>query len=239
MIEMVFEKLTYISASWTLALDVPFAFIGFLNLVACLPVHSWPQVVGSPWAVVATVGNDFILPCRVEPRLNVEKLTVEWWKPDVPPDPGDLPHQHKYVHRYHDNRDDEDMKMPSYAGRTALFTDALKHGNVSLKITKAKLSDQGDYICILPQLESPVRATVVRFVVETRLVESSMTEMPLQTLHSKNKTDTNGGGSDRSRLIPLASFCVLLISGGGYYIKQKCHKQGLMTCDAPVKPLLI
>lgn len=116
----------------------------------CFPAE--PHVIGSSQPIIAVLGDDVILPCHVDPRLNVEELTVEWWRPDLPPDPGDPLSQYKYVHRYHDHQDAEDTKMSSYAGRTALVAGGLKHGNVSLKIRNVKLSDQGWYRCVIKQL---------------------------------------------------------------------------------------
>uniref|UniRef100_A0A8D0A9S5 Ig-like domain-containing protein n=2 Tax=Sander lucioperca TaxID=283035 RepID=A0A8D0A9S5_SANLU len=104
-----------------------------------------PRVIGSLQPIVARLGGDVILPCHVEPCLDVEELTVDWWRPDVPPDPEDPQSNYRYVHRYHDKHHEEDMKKPAYAGRTELFTDGLKHGNISLKISNVKQSDQGRY----------------------------------------------------------------------------------------------
>lgn len=119
-------------------------------------------MIGSSQAIVAAVGDDVILPCYVEPPFNVEELMVDWWRPDIPPDPTDHLSQYKYVHHYYEKRNVEDMKMSSYAGRTSLFEDELKNGNASLKITNVKLSDQGRYRCVVPQLGS---STVVKLIV--------------------------------------------------------------------------
>ncbi|XP_035849640.1 butyrophilin-like protein 9 [Sander lucioperca] len=113
-----------------------------------------PQVIGSLHPIVAVLGGDVILPCHVEPQLDVEELTVEWWRADVPPDPSDTQSDYRYVHRYHDKHHEEDMKKPAYAGRTELFTDGLKHGNISLKISNVMCFDKGSYRCQIPQLGS-------------------------------------------------------------------------------------
>ncbi|XP_028420465.1 myelin-oligodendrocyte glycoprotein-like isoform X2 [Perca flavescens] len=150
-----------------------------------------PQVIGASQPIVAPLGGDVILPCHVEPQLNVEELTVEWWRPDVPPDPRDPQSNYRYVHRYHDKQHEEDMKKPSYAGRTEMFTDGLKHGNISLKISNVKLSDQGRYRCQIPQLG---RASLIMLNVEPRSVETWTTETPLHphNLQSPGPNDANG-----------------------------------------------
>uniref|UniRef100_A0A7N6B5Z8 Ig-like domain-containing protein n=1 Tax=Anabas testudineus TaxID=64144 RepID=A0A7N6B5Z8_ANATE len=119
-----------------------------------LPLSGQHQVIGATEPIVAAQGDDVIVPCYIDPPLNVEELTVDWWRPDVPPDPTDPPDKYRYVHRYHDKNNVEDMKMSSYSGRTAIFKDELRKGNVSLKIVNVKLSDQGRYRCAVPQLGS-------------------------------------------------------------------------------------
>lgn len=119
-------------------------------------------MIGSTQAMVAAPGDDVILPCYVDPLLNVEDLTVDWWRSDIPPDSTDPLSQYRYVHHYHEKRGVEDTKMSSYSGRTAIFKDELKNGNASLKIMNVMLSDQGRYKCILPQLG---RATEINLTV--------------------------------------------------------------------------
>ncbi|XP_078137917.1 butyrophilin-like protein 2 [Centroberyx gerrardi] len=115
-----------------------------------------PQVIGSPQPIVAVVGDDVILPCHVEPRLDVEDLTVEWTRPDL---------QAEYVHLYRHGHEMLDMKNPSYSGRTVLFRDGLKHGDISLKLTSVTLADEGKYRCFIPKLKSRKKESVVQLVV--------------------------------------------------------------------------
>ncbi|XP_028419423.1 myelin-oligodendrocyte glycoprotein-like [Perca flavescens] len=148
-----------------------------------------PQVIGASQPVVAVLGGDVILPCHVEPCLDVEELTVEWWRPDVPPDPRDPQSNYRYVHCYHDRQHEEDMKKPMYAGRTEMFTDGLKHGNISLKISNVELSDQGRYRCQILQLAS---ASVIMLLVEPRSVKPT-DPGDLQTPEPTDETDAKGG----------------------------------------------
>ncbi|XP_026225386.1 uncharacterized protein LOC113168528 [Anabas testudineus] len=155
--------------------------IGLLLLLTVSIIYSsvgQHQVIGATEPIVAAQGDDVIVPCYIDPPLNVEELTVDWWRPDVPPDPTDPPDKYRYVHRYHDKNNVEDMKMSSYSGRTAIFKDELRKGNVSLKIVNVKLSDQGRYRCAVPQLGS---ATVMRLIVVKKHDESRITEIPKLT----------------------------------------------------------
>ncbi|XP_028260885.1 myelin-oligodendrocyte glycoprotein-like, partial [Parambassis ranga] len=101
------------------------------------------KVVGSPEPIVAAPGDDVILPCQVEPKLNVEGLTVEWSDPDLKPDPRDRLKRVDFVHLYRHYKEDPNMQLEAYRGRTMLFKDGLKHGNISLKIFSVSEEDGG------------------------------------------------------------------------------------------------
>ncbi|KAM7376921.1 hypothetical protein PAMA_013618 [Pampus argenteus] len=96
------------------------------------------QLIGSSQPIVATVGDDIILPCHLKPAANVTEDTVEWTRPDLNP---------RYVHIWYIGLDLVHTQHPSYKGRTSLITEELKHGNISLKLSKVKLSDEGTYKC--------------------------------------------------------------------------------------------
>ncbi|XP_038588275.1 selection and upkeep of intraepithelial T-cells protein 1-like isoform X2 [Micropterus salmoides] len=206
-----------------------------LSTAVWTPVERQSQLIGSSQPIVVALGDDIILPCCVEPRRNVEDLTMEWWRED-------LPFMNKYVHRYHDNHDVEDRKMSSYAGRTTLFKDELKHGNASLKILNVKLADQGSYRCVIPQLGT---ATIIRIVVDPDSVKTWTTETPvlprsLQTPDPKEETDVKGGRSHQGVWIPAVVFCILLVLGvcggvAGYVIKHKPQKLNRQSMTSPQK----
>uniref|UniRef100_A0A3Q4G5I0 Ig-like domain-containing protein n=1 Tax=Neolamprologus brichardi TaxID=32507 RepID=A0A3Q4G5I0_NEOBR len=123
------------------------------------------HVVGSPQPIVAAPGDDVILPCHVEPKFNVVGLTVEWSRPDRRPDPNDHLSRVEYVHLYRHNKEMTDMKIPSYIGRTALFTDGLRDGNISLRITNVTQEDEGRYRCFIPKLKSQTKSLIVHLIV--------------------------------------------------------------------------
>ncbi|XP_074480669.1 butyrophilin subfamily 3 member A2-like [Sebastes fasciatus] len=103
------------------------------------------ELIGSPQQIVATVGDDVILPCHLEPAVNVAAMTLEWTRPDL---------NQRSVHVWRDGQDLIHVKDPSYTGRTSLFTDGLKHGNISLKLSKVKPSDEGRYKCCIPDMNT-------------------------------------------------------------------------------------
>uniref|UniRef100_UPI003AAC6730 butyrophilin subfamily 3 member A2-like n=1 Tax=Centroberyx gerrardi TaxID=166262 RepID=UPI003AAC6730 len=112
-----------------------------------------PQVIGPTQPIVAIVGDDIILPCCLEPATDAVAMTLEWARPDLNP---------RFVHLWRDSQELELSKHPSYEGRTSLFIDKLKHGDISLKLSKVKLSDEGRYRCFIPSLG---RDSIVQLVV--------------------------------------------------------------------------
>lgn len=140
-----------------------------------------PRVIGSLTPIVAAPGDDVILPCHLEPSVNVEALTLEWSKPDLKPDPSDRLSRVEYVHLYRDRREVPDMKIQSYVKRTALFTDGLKHGNISLKIMNVSLEDGGRYKCFIPKLKSPFKDSVVQLVVGEFVILEGLVSDPTKS----------------------------------------------------------
>ncbi|XP_067380034.1 butyrophilin subfamily 3 member A2-like isoform X5 [Channa argus] len=99
------------------------------------------RLIGSPQPVVAKVGDDVILPCHLEPAVDVATKTLEWTRSDLKP---------TYVYIWYAGQDYVNMKNPSYKGRTSLFTDELKRGNISLKLSNVTPADEGKYRCYIP-----------------------------------------------------------------------------------------
>lgn len=81
------------------------------------------------------------MPCFLRPTSSAVEESVEWQRLDLEP---------KEVHLYRDHSDDYALQNPSYTGRTSLFHEELKNGNVSLKLTNVKRSDAGNYTCYIP-----------------------------------------------------------------------------------------
>ncbi|XP_030286865.1 butyrophilin subfamily 3 member A2-like [Sparus aurata] len=101
------------------------------------------QVVGPAQPVVAAVGQDIVLPCHLEPAANASEMTVEWTRPDLEP---------RFVYVWRDGVELESKKHPVYEGRTSVFSDELKHGNISLKLSRVRISDEGRYRCFIPDV---------------------------------------------------------------------------------------
>uniref|UniRef100_A0A3B4TGD3 Ig-like domain-containing protein n=1 Tax=Seriola dumerili TaxID=41447 RepID=A0A3B4TGD3_SERDU len=98
--------------------------------------------VDPPQPVVVMVGDDTVLPCQLEPAMDAFKMTMEWGRLDLDP---------RFIYVWHDGKALLDDQNTAYKGRTSLAIDKLKHGDISLKLSKVKVSDHGTYRCYIPK----------------------------------------------------------------------------------------
>uniref|UniRef100_A0A3B4UCS7 Ig-like domain-containing protein n=1 Tax=Seriola dumerili TaxID=41447 RepID=A0A3B4UCS7_SERDU len=68
-------------------------------------------------------------------------MTFEWARPDLKP---------RFIHVWHNYQDLHNNQHQSYKGRTSVDVNKLKHGDISLKLSKVKMSDNGIYRCFFP-----------------------------------------------------------------------------------------
>ncbi|XP_027138510.1 butyrophilin subfamily 1 member A1-like isoform X1 [Larimichthys crocea] len=120
------------------------------------------QLICSHQPIVALAGDDVILPCHLEPPMDVRSELVVWIRTDLVP---------KYIHFHEDGRQVYWRQNPSFKNRTALFVDELKNGNASMKIFKVKISDTGKYLCILNSLMKHTSIQLTVGVVSTPVIE--------------------------------------------------------------------
>uniref|UniRef100_A0A667Z6B4 Ig-like domain-containing protein n=1 Tax=Myripristis murdjan TaxID=586833 RepID=A0A667Z6B4_9TELE len=107
-------------------------------------ITSEVTLIGSPQPIVAlTAGDDVILPCRLKPAIRDFSDTVEWTREDLDPE---------FVHVHQGGRLVVQEQNPQYKNRTVLFVDELKNGNVSLKLFRVTISDEGRYRCFIPSI---------------------------------------------------------------------------------------
>ncbi|XP_025760460.1 butyrophilin subfamily 2 member A2-like [Oreochromis niloticus] len=128
------------AAAWVEKLINTSFFLSFFFLLSTAD----SQVVGPHQPVVALVDDDVILPCHVEPAEDVTAEILEWTRSDLNP---------RFVHVWRSGQDLVNTRNPSYRGRTSLFINELKRGNISLKLFRVKLSDGGTYECSIPLME--------------------------------------------------------------------------------------
>ncbi|KAA8592400.1 hypothetical protein FQN60_017855 [Etheostoma spectabile] len=144
-----------------------FTVLVFHPVVFLTLIHSCrgqSEVIGPSQPIVALIGEDIILPCYLVPAMNAFDITMEWARPDLDP---------RFVLVWRDGVELEIKKHPSYRGRTSLFTEELKHGAVSLKLSKVKISDVGTYRCFIPVLGKSATVQLVVGAVSPPVIQSS------------------------------------------------------------------
>lgn len=111
----------------------------------CVSLPGQFKLISPTQQVVARVSDDIILPCHLEPAVDVAAKTLEWTRPDLKP---------RFVFVWRAGQDHVNVKNPSYEGRTSLLNGELKHGNISLKLSNVKTSDGGIYKCYIPEMNT-------------------------------------------------------------------------------------
>ncbi|XP_067380027.1 butyrophilin-like protein 8 isoform X1 [Channa argus] len=131
------------------------------------------ELIGSSQPIVAPLGEDVILPCHLEPKRDAAGLTLEWTRPDLNP---------RFVHVWRSGEELVGTKHKSFEGRTSLFIDELKNGNISLKLSKVQISDEGTYRCFIPALD---KQSFVQLVITSNAVS-----LPVITLAGTDESSS-------------------------------------------------
>ncbi|XP_018086954.1 butyrophilin-like protein 10 isoform X2 [Xenopus laevis] len=101
-------------------------------------------------SVVAAFGSDVVLPCRLTPEMNVEKMEIRWFKPMYQP----------YVHLYINGKDDYLIQMPQFTNRTELIKENITRGVFPLMIRNITVQDSGKYYCFVDSGDHESRTTI-------------------------------------------------------------------------------
>ncbi|XP_018558874.1 butyrophilin-like protein 2 isoform X1 [Lates calcarifer] len=152
----------------------------FIHLMLSYEAHfaEQPQLICSHQPNIAQPGDDVILSCRLDPPISASSETVEWTRPGLDPE---------YVHVHQDGRLLHQIQNPSYSRRTRLFVDELEHGNVSMKIFKVKLSDEGTYRCFIPSVQKEASVQLLVGSVSVTVIEETSGESGEVVLDCKSK----------------------------------------------------
>ncbi|XP_055084814.1 butyrophilin subfamily 2 member A1-like [Periophthalmus magnuspinnatus] len=123
--------------------------------VFLLQVHFyWGQntLVVPSQPIIAPVGSDVTLPCQLDPVKDLRDMVVEWSRHDLTP---------RYIHI---RRDGVDLLMDQnslYLGRTSVSESRLQQGDMSLSLTRVRLSDGGTYKCYIPLINIKAEVTLL------------------------------------------------------------------------------
>ncbi|XP_069093368.1 butyrophilin subfamily 2 member A1-like [Pleurodeles waltl] len=95
------------------------------------------DVLGPEGPVVATVGGEALLTCRLSPRLSAQEMEIRWYRK----------HSDSIVLLYRRGAEHIDHQLPEYHGRTQLLMDTITDGSVTLRIHPVRVTDEGQYRC--------------------------------------------------------------------------------------------
>ncbi|XP_076979954.1 CD276 antigen isoform X1 [Tamandua tetradactyla] len=132
----------------------------------CLTGAVEVQVPEDP--VVALVGTDATLHCSFspEPGFSLAQLNLIWQLTDTK----------QRVHSFAKGRDEGS----AYANRTALFPDGLAQGNVSLRLLRVRVADEGSFTCFVSVPD--IGSAAVSLQVAAPYTKPSMTLEPNKDL---------------------------------------------------------
>ncbi|XP_063174719.1 butyrophilin subfamily 1 member A1-like [Chroicocephalus ridibundus] len=125
------------------------------------------RVVGPDRPLLATVGQDVVLPCHLSPRADARSLEIRW-----------IRHQFsETVHLYRNGEDLVGAQIQEYIGRTELVRDGLSNGTLDLRLAGVRPSDDGQYVCTVQNATTYEEAMV-------ELEVAAMGSVPLISLEA-------------------------------------------------------
>ncbi|XP_051698359.2 butyrophilin subfamily 1 member A1 isoform X3 [Oryctolagus cuniculus] len=109
------------------------------------------KVLGPDGPILATVGEDALLPCRLSLNLSAEDMELRWYR--------SRPSPAVYLHRRGAQVSRE--QMAEYRGRTTFLGDHLARGKAVLRIHNITVYDNGTYHCLFRDGEPHSETTLV------------------------------------------------------------------------------
>ncbi|XP_056670680.1 uncharacterized protein LOC100025825 [Monodelphis domestica] len=117
-----------------------FLFICLMFLFSLqMPVRGTEQfvVLGPTEPIVALLGTDIILPCRLSPFMSAEHMEVRWFRSQFS----------EAVFVFQKGKEETDEQLVEYTGRTELISEFITEGRLAVKIYNVQISDNGKYQC--------------------------------------------------------------------------------------------
>ncbi|XP_036958152.1 hemicentin-2-like isoform X1 [Acanthopagrus latus] len=118
---------------------------------------------GDAVRVVVEEDSDAVLPCWIRTKENLAGKLFDWKKDGQKKKEVFL--YDAGVH-YNNGRQGQDEQ---FKGRVSFFQDQLQNGNASIKITRTKMADSGNYSCDFPR-HQPRQTSIIELVVAVRVV---------------------------------------------------------------------
>ncbi|XP_036957644.1 hemicentin-1-like [Acanthopagrus latus] len=117
---------------------------------------------GDAVRVVVEEDSDAVLPCLIRTKENLAGKAFDWKKD------GQDVFFHDPIGHTNQGRD--------FTDRVSHFEDQLQNGNASIKITRTKMADSGNYSCIFPHLQS--QTSIIELVVGRVLKDRTGENIP-------------------------------------------------------------
>ncbi|KAM6177524.1 butyrophilin subfamily 1 member A1-like isoform 2-T2 [Erethizon dorsatum] len=108
------------------------------------------DVIGPTEPVLAEVGNDAELPCRLSPNVSATHMELHWFR--------ETPSWAALLHR--DPQGHARQPAPEFRGRVTLVADGIAEGRAAARIQGVRAADDGDYRCLFRDHASSGEAAV-------------------------------------------------------------------------------
>uniref|UniRef100_A0A8C0XPG6 Butyrophilin subfamily 1 member A1 n=1 Tax=Castor canadensis TaxID=51338 RepID=A0A8C0XPG6_CASCN len=106
-------------------------------------------VLGPGEPLLAIVGEDTELPCRMSPNISAEGMELRWYRDQPSP----------AVHLHKNGEDVFEEQMVEYQGRTTFMSDHMARGEAMVRIHNVTVFDNGTYHCLFKEHTSYSNAT--------------------------------------------------------------------------------
>ncbi|XP_053904668.1 myelin-oligodendrocyte glycoprotein-like isoform X1 [Malaclemys terrapin pileata] len=114
------------------------------------------KVIGPDHPIMASAGEDALLPCHLFRNTSAQKMEVRWYRSKFS----------EPIHLYQNEKDQAEQQIPNYQGRTELLKDGIVNGSVVLRIRNITPSDHGQFICFFRSSRFYAEATLELKVTE-------------------------------------------------------------------------
>ncbi|KAB0361643.1 hypothetical protein FD754_005799 [Muntiacus muntjak] len=118
-----------------------FSLLRDLFLILLFQMSMWGSdsfsVTGPSEPIVAMLGADTVLPCRVYPAMNVESMEIRWFRNQFS----------EAVFVYQNGMEQVGEQLVDFKGRAELVKDYITEGRVAVRIHSLRVSDNGMYKC--------------------------------------------------------------------------------------------
>ncbi|KAL6089765.1 hypothetical protein STEG23_015645 [Scotinomys teguina] len=122
----------------------------FLQLLPSGNGKSDFRVLGPPDPLLAIVGQDRELPCKLSPNISAEGMELRWYRD----------HPSPAVHVHKNGEDVYEEQMVDYRGRTTFIGNHKVRGEVAVRIRNVTMFDNGTYHCVFKEHTSQSQATL-------------------------------------------------------------------------------